>query len=152
MGIVQMGAKTVWHIKSRRFKAIFLPPLFLTKKYLNLSNFLDTFRLVSCAGYGSALMNERKKPTWPKRAKNEWVKRCETEIFLKNSSTNFTWSSSPGGSVPYDSLGLNMGGIWNPMGSLWSLFGPPWSCMDHLQANNGSFGPNRAPSALQMAP
>ena len=48
-------------------------------------------------------MKEQNQP-WPKRAKNEWVIRCETEMFLRNSSTNFTLSSSPGASVLYAGL------------------------------------------------
>ena len=35
---------------------------------------------------------------------NEWVERCETEHFLRKSSTNYTLSSSPGASVPYGPL------------------------------------------------
>ena len=46
---------------------------------------------------------------------------------------------------PYDSLGLDMGAIWNPLGSLWGLFGPLWSCMDHPQATNGHLWPKQFP-------
>ena len=45
------------------FTPIFLPPSFSIKMHLNLRNIWDTIRLVSCAGFGSKLINERMKPS-----------------------------------------------------------------------------------------
>ena len=56
---------------------------------------------------------------------------------------------------PYDSLGLIMGAIWNPLGSLWGhevSLGP----IDHLWTTyrppKANFGHTSAPSAIQWLP
>ena len=55
-------------------------------------------------------------------------------------------------SAAYDSLGPNMGAIWNHWGSLLGLSSSFLSCMDHLQAPNGPLYPDMAPSVLLMGP
>ena len=52
----------------------------------------------------------------------------------------------------YDSLGPNMGALWNHWGSLLGLSGSFLSCMDHLQVPNGPLYPDMAPSVLLMGP
>ena len=111
-----MRAKTVWRIKKSLILGhLFTPFIFdqKTPEFKQLFGHLLTSFLCTLQPPNS-WMKERNQP-WPKRAKNEWVNRCETEMFLRNSSTNFTWSSIPGASVPYVILEAIYGALHAPL-------------------------------------